>query len=386
MVIHPRSGACAISSCWIVAWLWLIGVSPCLGDEWVENTETEPVRVKVLLRGLENPWALAFLPDGRLLVTERPGRLRLINNNKLDPQPIEGLPSISSFGQGGLLDVVLSPGFVNDRLVYFSYVAAGPGGVGTEIARGRLENHRLTDVQVIFRLNPKSRGGRHFGSRLVFDHKGRLYVTLGDRGDRSRAQRLDDHAGSIVRIEDDGSIPADNPFRHRKSARPEIFSFGNRNVQGAALHPQTGELWTHEHGPQGGDELNVIRAGRNYGWPVITYGVNYGIGTQIGEGTHRQGMEQPLYYWVPSIATSGMSFYTGERFPQWQNNLFVGSLKYSLLVRLELEGEKVVHEERMLEDKLGRIRDVRVGPDGLIYVLTDKDNGVLARIEPLDTN
>ncbi len=386
MVIHPRSGAFAISSYWIVPWLWLTGVSPALGTEWVENTEKAPVRVKVLVRGLENPWALAFLPDGRLLVTERPGRLRLINNNKLDPLPIDGLPAITSFGQGGLLDVALSPGFVNNRLVYFSYVAAGSGGVGTEIARGRLENHRLENVQVIFRMNQKSRGGRHFGSRLVFDHKGQLYITLGDRGDRSRAQHLDDHAGSIVRIEEDGSIPADNPFRQHKSARPEIFSFGNRNVQGAALHPQTGELWAHEHGPQGGDELNIIRAGRNYGWPVITYGVNYGIGTKIGEGTHKEGMEQPLYYWVPSIATSGMTFYTGERFPQWQNNLFIGSLQYDLLVRLELEGEKVVHEERMLEDKLGRIRDVRVGPDGLIYVLTDEDNGVLARIEPLDRN
>jgi glucose/arabinose dehydrogenase len=233
-------------------------------------------------------------------------------------------------------------------------------------------------------MQPKVSGGRHFGSRLVFDRSGHLYVTLGERGDQERAQRMDEHLGKVVRLHDDGRIPADNPFRSRPGALPEIFSLGNRNVQGAALHPVTGELWAHEHGPQGGDELNVIRAGANYGWPVITYGRNYGTGTQIGEGTHKAGMVQPLHYWVPSIAPSGMAFYSGERFARWRGNLFVGALKDEMLVRLTLDGEKVVGEERMLQGRLGRIRDVREGPDGYLYLLTDESSAVLARIEPAD--
>ena len=232
-------------------------------------------------------------------------------------------------------------------------------------------------------MQPKSGTGRHFGSRLVFDGKGHLYITLGDRGERPRAQQLDDHAGSVIRLNDDGSVPPDNPYIATDKALPEIFSYGNRNMQGAALHPRTGELWTHEHGPQGGDEINVIRAGVNYGWPVITYGVNYGIGTRIGAGTHQEGMAQPLYYWVPSIAPSGMAFYTGDAIPQWQGNLLVGSLKFSALVRLELDGEKVLHEERLLRGELGRIRDVRQGPDGLVYLLTDASNGGLFRLSPV---
>jgi glucose/arabinose dehydrogenase len=255
-------------------------------------------------------------------------------------------------------------------------------GYGTEVVRGRLDGDVLRDTEVIFRAEPKSAGGRHFGSRLVFDGAGDLFITLGDRGERYRAQDLGDHAGSVVRLADDGGVPADNPFTGRAGARGEIFSLGNRNVQGAALHPETGELWAHEHGPQGGDELNVIRAGVNYGWPVITYGVEYVIGTAIGEGTSKQGMAQPLHYWAPSIAPSGMTFYTADRFPAWRGNLFVGSLKFRQLVRLVLEGEEVVHEERMLDEVLGRIRDVRQGPDGLLYLLTDAPDGVLARIEP----
>jgi glucose/arabinose dehydrogenase len=237
-------------------------------------------------------------------------------------------------------------------------------------------------VQVIFRMQPKTSGGRHFGSRIVFDRQGFLYVTLGERGEQERAQRLDEHLGKIVRLHDDGRIPEDNPFRNRPGARPEIFSLGNRNVQGAALHPVTGELWTHEHGPQGGDELNVIRAGVNYGWPIITYGRNYGTGTKIGEGTHKPRMAQPLHYWVPSIAPSGMAFYTGDKFTKWRGDLFVGALRDQMLVRLRLEGEKVVNEERMLKGALGRIRDVRQGPDGYIYLLTDEADGAIARIEP----
>jgi len=236
---------------------------------------------------------------------------------------------------------------------------------------------------VLFRQEPKSGGGRHFGSRLVFDRQGYLYITLGDRGEMERAQNLNDLAGKIVRLHDDGRIPADNPFVDRAGARPEIYSLGNRNVQGAALHPVTGELWTHEHGPQGGDEVNVIRAGRNYGWPVITYGVEYVIGTKIGEGAHKPGMEQPLHVWTPSIAPSGMAFYQGDRFPRWRGDLFVGALRDQMVTRLRLDGEKVVGEERLLEGKLGRIRDVRAGPDGYLYLLTDARNGVIARLEPV---
>jgi glucose/arabinose dehydrogenase len=254
--------------------------------------------------------------------------------------------------------------------------------VGTEVIRGRLQGSQLADVRTVFRAEPKSGGGRHFGSRLVFDRNGLLYVTLGERGEQERAQKLDDHAGKIVRIGDDGRVPDDNPFRGTAGAKPEIYSLGNRNVQGAALHPQTGVLWAHEHGPQGGDEVNVIRAGTNYGWPVITYGANYGTGTKIGEGTEKPGMAQPIHKWVPSIAPSGMAFYEGDKFSKWKGNLFVGALKDRMLVRLELEGERITKEERMLKDTLGRIRDVRSGPDGYLYLLTDSSDGALVRLEP----
>jgi glucose/arabinose dehydrogenase len=347
------------------------------------TTQEHSFQVVKLVEGLEHPWALAFLPDGRMLVTERPGRLRIVGTDrKLDAQPVAGLPAITPHGQGGLMDVALHPRFTENSLIYISYAARGEGGVSTEVARGRLSGRRLEDVQVIFRQLPKSGGGRHFGSRLVFDRAGFLYITLGDRGEMERAQKPDDHAGSVIRLHDDGRVPQDNPFAGKPGWKPEKFTLGNRNIQGAALHPQTGLLWTHEHGPQGGDEVNVIRAGVNYGWPVITYGVNYGFGTKIGEGTHKTGMAQPLHYWVPSIAPSGMAFYTGDRFPRWRGDLFVGALRDQMLVRLKLDGEKVVAEERMLTGTLGRIRDVRNGPDGLIYLLTDDSRGVLARLEP----
>ncbi|MEN8728900.1 MAG: PQQ-dependent sugar dehydrogenase, partial [Desulfuromonadales bacterium] len=349
----------------------------------VIKTQEHDLRIAEIATGLEHPWGLAFLPDGRMLVTERPGRLRVIKDGRLATEPVAGLPPIEARGQGGLLDVALHPDFAENRLIYFSYAGSGEGGVSTEVARGKLADHRLEDVQVIFRQQPKSKTGRHFGSRLVFDQAGYLYITLGDRGDRQRAQRPDDHAGSVIRLHDDGRIPADNPFIGKQGWQPEKFTLGNRNIQGAALHPRTGELWAHEHGPQGGDEINVIRAGVNYGWPVITYGVNYVIGTAIGEGTHKPGMAQPLYYWVPSIAPSGMTFYTGDRFPRWRGDLFVGSLKDRMLVRLSLDGEQVVGEERFLHDALGRIRDVRQGPDGLLYLLTDENDGALVRLEPV---
>lgn len=364
------------------------------------HTEEHSFRITPLAAGLEHPWGLAFLPDGRMLVTERPGRLRIVNAGRLDtkpiselpqtapedllePLPVRGVPQVVARGQGGLLDVALHPRFAENGLVYLSYAGAGKSGIGTEVARGRLVGSRLEDVQVIFRMQPKSDTRQHFGSRLVFDRDGYLYITLGDRGDMDRAQRPDDHAGSVIRLHDDGRVPNDNPFVGKPGWKPEKFTLGNRNMQGAALHPRTGELWAHEHGPQGGDEINIIRAGVNYGWPVITYGVNYGIGTPIGEGTHKDGMAQPIHYWVPSIAPSGMAFYTGDPFPRWRGDLFVGALRDQMLVRLRLEGEKVVHEERMLKGVLGRIRDVRQGPDGYLYLLTDEREGVLVRLEPV---
>jgi glucose/arabinose dehydrogenase len=327
---------------------------------------------------------VAFLPDGRFLVTEREGRLRLIEaDGRLRSAPVAGLPAeVHQHGQGGLLDVALHPDFARNHLVYFSYAERGRGGYGTTVARARFEDDALHDTEVLFRMALKSRQGRHFGSRLVFDREGHLFITLGDRGDRPRAQDLNDHAGSLIRLSADGSVPDDNPFIDTPGALPEIFSYGHRNMQGATLNPFTGRLWTHEHGPQGGDEINVPEAGVNHGWPVITYGVNYGIGTQIGEGTAKPGMAQPLYYWVPSIAPSGMTFYDGPHFPGWQGDLFVGSLKFRLLVRLEIEDDRVVHEERMLAGEFGRIRDVRQGPDGLIYLLTDESNGQLLRLVP----
>ena len=356
---------------------------PPVGQGQTIKTQEYAVRVVKLVEGLEHPWGLAFLPDGGMLVTERPGRLRIVGKDgRLDPQPVAALPAISAHGQGGLLDVALHPRFSQNGLIYLSYAARGTGGVGTEVARGRLSGYRIENVEVIFRQQPKGSTGRHFGSRLVFDREGFLYITLGDRGEMERAQKADDHAGSVIRLHDDGRVPADNPFVGRPGWKPEKYTLGNRNIQGAALHPQSGLLWTHEHGPQGGDEINVIRPGVNYGWPVITYGVNYGIGTRIGEGTQKAGMAQPLHYWVPSIAPSGMAFYTGDRFPGWRGNLFVGALRDQMLVRLTLDGERVVSEERMLKNVLGRIRDVRNGPDGFLYLLTDESNGMLARIEP----
>ncbi|MBO3707415.1 MAG: PQQ-dependent sugar dehydrogenase [Candidatus Accumulibacter sp.] len=364
--------------------LLLAGIWPLAAAAQVFASELQRFRLRIVSEGLEHPWGLAFLPDGRMLVSERPGRLRLIDaSGRLDPEPVRGLPPVAAFGQGGLLDVALHPRYRDNGWIYLSYVGEGPGGYGTEVLRGRLQGRTLHDVQILFRMRPKSGGGQHFGARLVFDRQGFLFITLGDRGEMQRAQRLDDHAGSVIRLHDDGSVPADNPFVARPGALPEKFTLGNRNIQGAALHPDSGELWTHEHGPQGGDEINLIRAGSNYGWPVITYGRNYGSGTPIGEGTARPGIEPPLHQWTPSIAPSGMAFYTGERFPHWRGNLFVGALRDQMLLRLQLDGARVVHQEPLLKNTIGRIRDVRAGPDGFIYVLTDSPRGVVARLEPL---
>jgi len=346
------------------------------------RSEEHPFTVTRVLSGLSHPWALAFLPDGRLLITERDGRMRVAKDGKLEAQPLAGLPQVTPHGQGGLMDVVLHPNYAQNQLIYWSYSARGSDGVGTEVARGKLLGNKVEGAQVIFRQSPKGGTGRHFGSRLVFDRAGFLYIALGDRGEQERAQKPDDHAGSVIRLHDDGKVPQDNPFVGKAGWKPEKYTLGNRNQQGAALHPGTGVLWTHEHGPQGGDEVNIIRAGTNYGWPVITYGVNYGTGTKIGEGAAKAGMAQPVHKWVPSIAPSGMAFYTGDKFPRWKADLFVGSLKDQMLVRLKLEGEKVVKEERMLRGVMGRIRDVRQGPDGALYLLTDEPIGIVAKLEP----
>ncbi|HXF95047.1 MAG TPA: PQQ-dependent sugar dehydrogenase [Gemmatimonadales bacterium] len=341
------------------------------------------IRVVTVARGLEHPWALAFLPDGRMLVTERPGRMRIVEpDGRLSP-PLKGVPAVWAQGQGGLLDVVLAPDFPQSRALYLSYAEpAALGRAGTTVARARLAEGGLEDVTVIFRQEPKRLAGQHFGSRLVFTPDGLLFITTGDRGARDAAQDLALPIGKVIRIRPDGGVPQGNPFLGRRGVRPEIWSYGHRNIQGAALHPETGRLWTAEHGAMGGDEVNVPQAGRNYGWPVITYGRDYS-GARIGEGTAKPGMEQPVHYWDPSIAPSGMAFYAGDRFPAWRGDLFVGSLRYGLLVRLELQGERVVAEERLLEGLGDRVRDVRQGPDGYLYLVTDEAAGRILRIEPV---
>ena len=341
------------------------------------------VRAQTIARGLDHPWALAFLPDGRLLVTERPGRLRIVDQDGRVSEPLAGVPQVLARGQGGLLDVTLDPRFEDNRLVYLSYAEPGAGGTaGTAVARGRLGQGRFEDVRVIYQQQPKVQGSAHFGSRLVFARDGTLFVTQGDRfAHRDGAQDLSVGIGKIVRINPDGSVPRDNPFVGRAGARPEIWSYGHRNVQSAALHPRTGQLWTVEHGARGGDELNRPEAGKNYGWPVITYGVDYS-GERIGEGTAKPGMEQPVYYWDPVIAPSGMTFYTGDAFPNWKGSLFIGSLDRGLLVRLTLKDGRVAREERYLADLGERIRDVRQGPDGLLYLLTDSGHGRVLRVLP----
>jgi len=340
------------------------------------------VRAETFVDGLERPWALAFLPDGRLLVTERPGRLRVVSGQGRLSEPVRGVPEVYASGQGGLLDVAIDPKFAENRWIYLSYAEPGDGGAGTAVARARFAEDRLEELQVIYRQQPKVRSRNHFGSRLVFAPDRTLFVTQGDRFDYSEAaQDLSNHIGKIVRIRPDGTVPQDNPFVGRSGARPEIWSYGHRNVQAAALDPQTGRLWTVEHGARGGDELNQPQAGRNYGWPVISYGVHYS-GLKIGEGTAKPGMEQPVYYWDPVIAPSGATFYRGDVFPGWKGSLLVGSLR-GALVRLVIENGKVAREERYLAELGERIRDVQEGPDGLIYVVTDASRGRVLRVQPV---
>jgi len=344
-------------------------------------------RPEVVASGLENPWGVSFLPDGRFLVTEKPGRMRVIGADGKLGAPLAGLPRISAGGQGGLLDVLVDTGFAQNRTLYFCFSEPDEAGASnsTALARAKLsaDDGRLENVTVIFSQRPKVASRNHFGCRIVDAKDGTLFLTLGERFSRKEdAQKLDNHLGKIVRIGKDGSVPKDNPFVGRAGALPEIWSYGHRNGQGATLGPD-GKLWMHEHGPQGGDEINIPQAGRNYGWPVITYGENYG-GGKIGDGiTRKEGMEQPLHYWVPSIAPSGMAFLNSDRYgPAWKNNLFVGSLKFGYLDRIELKDGKVVGEQKLLEEGKARIRDVKQGLDGLLYVLTDESDGKLIRLRP----
>jgi len=342
----------------------------------------ERVRVERFAAGLEHPWAIAFLPDGRLLVTERPGRLRPVSRDGTVGPAIAGVPAVYARGQGGLLDVALDPDFAANRLIYLSYAEPRPGGAATAVARGRLAEDltSLGDVQVIFRQEPVYSGGNHFGSRLVFAPDGTLFVTLGERFDlMDKAQDLSTTLGKVMRINRDGSVPADNPFRDRPGARPEIFSYGHRNVQAGAIEPVTGRLWTVEHGPRGGDEVNKPEAGKNYGWPVISYGRHYS-GAKIGEGTSKPGMEQPLFYWDPSIAPSGAAFYTGDLFPAFRGHLFVGALAGQALVEVKVRDGRVIGEERL--DLGKRVRDVRQGPDGALWLAIDAEDGEILRLVP----
>ncbi|WP_244314207.1 PQQ-dependent sugar dehydrogenase [Pannonibacter tanglangensis] len=331
-------------------------------------------------RGLENPWGLAFLPDGRMLVTERPGRLRLVSAEGELSAPLNGVPVVYDTGQGGLLDVAVDPQFAENSTIYLSYAAPVSGGGTTAIARARLTQSGLSDVTVIFTAKTRGSSGRHYGSRLAFGPDGLLYATIGDHGDDDSAQDLGLHSGKVIRITRTGEPAPGNPFIGRSGALPEIFTYGNRNPQGLTVTPEGG-IWAHEHGPRGGDEINVLRAGANYGWPVITHGRAYS-GLSIGEGKEKPGMEQAIHLYVPSIAPSGMAFYSGSRFPAWQGDLFLGALAGTHLNRLEIEGGKVVGEERLLEDLGERIRDVRSGPDGHLYLLTDSEEGRLIRIAP----
>lgn len=368
-----------------------LGLLACFAaSPWVSaapldiKTETGSLQVNTIAEGLENLWSLAFLPDGRMLVTERPGRLRIVDAKGKVGEPLRGLPAIDAQGQGGLLDVVLAPDFATSQRIYFSYAEPGDKkGNSTAVSYATLKEDRLENVTRVFSQQPKIESSGHFGSRLVWAPDGTLFITLGERySAKDDAQTLDTHHGKVVRINADGSVPADNPFVKTKGALPEIWSYGHRNVQGAAIHPLTKELWTGEHGPQGGDELNIDRAGKNYGWPVITYGENYG-GGKIGEGTHKEGMEQPQHKWVPSIATAGFIFYTGDKFPQWKNNILLASLNGKTLVRLVLEGDKIVKEERLLTQELGqRLRSVVQGPDGLVYLVTDESDAKIYQLSP----
>ncbi|MGV6871159.1 PQQ-dependent sugar dehydrogenase [Pseudochelatococcus sp. B33] len=349
-----------------------------------ERTEKAEITVTTVASGLEHPWGIAFLPDGSFLVTERPGRLRRVEANGSLSAPFAGVPAVFARGQAGLLDIALDLEFAANNVVYIAYVEPRDGGSGIALIRAvvDLPSRALSQVEVIYRQNETFSGTANFGVRVVPAEDGLLFITIGDRfTTRDKAQDLDSHLGKVLRINTDGSVPIDNPFVGQDDALPEIWSIGHRNPQGAALHPVTGELWIADHGPRGGDEINIVRRGLNYGWPIITYGVDYS-GAPVGIGTAREGLEQPVYYWVPSIAPSGLAFHRGGRIVPWRESLFVGALAGQALVRLEVADETVTHEERLLTGLNERIRDVRTGPDGYLYLLTDSDDGRILRVSP----
>lgn len=394
-LLHSFASAAArptptwFSGLWCVAsWVAVFAAGGLTSVGAHAATPAEP-QVEVVARGLVHPWSVGFLPDGRFLVTERPGRLRLVEANGKLSTPLAGLPPVSGGGQCGLLDVLVDPDFARNQRVFFSYAEPGPTEAGqpgnsTAVASARLVGTQLTDLKRLFQQSPKVASQAHCGGRLALGQDGRLFLTLGERFSRKDdAQNLGNHLGKVVRLTVDGQVPTDNPFVNRPGAQPELWSYGHRNVQGAAIHPQTGELWTTEHGPQGGDELNRTLPGRNHGWPLITYGRNYGSGTRIGEGTERADVQAPAWHWVPtSIAPSGLAFVTSPRYPAWQGSLLLGALRGQALVRLSLAGNTVTAEERLLTRMEERIRDVRQGPDGWIYLLTDNEDGRLLRLKP----
>jgi glucose/arabinose dehydrogenase len=355
------------------------------------ETNDHRIRVVTLAKGLSYPWSMAFLPDGSMLVTERPGRLRILRNGVLQPGPIAGVPEVRAINQGGLMEIALHPNFAQNNLVYMTYSKAGPGEASatTALYRARFDGKQLTDGRDIFVADAWSETNLHFGSRLAFGRDGMLYMSIGERNQRQRAQNTNDHAGKILRLRDDGSVPSDNPFVGKAGYKPEIYSYGHRSPQGLAIHPETGEVWESEHGPLGGDEVNVIQPGRNYGWPVITYGREYN-GAVITDQPVREGMEQPRFFWVPAIGMSGLTFYTGDRFPAWKGHAFVGALSHLQiqLVRLQGTSPRVMERESILAPLRQRVRDVRQGPDGFLYVATDSDygrrdgTGMILRIEP----
>ena len=368
----------------IIIFLVLVaGLSASYAFTLPKEKKNNSFEVEVIAEGLEYPWGMVFLPNGDLLVTEREGRLRRVSDGKLQDAAISGLPdNMYIEGQGGLLDVTIDPEFSENNLIYFSYAGNGEGGAGTEVAKARLNGDALEDLEVIFKVQPKTQGQNHYGSRLLFDNDGLLYITLGDRyAFMDEAQNTTNHLGSIVRIKTDGSFPLDNPFFNDLKAKPEIYAYGVRNAQGIALRPSDGVIWYHEHGPRGGDELNILKAGANYGWPKITYGIDYS-GATISEETHAPGMEQPVVFWDPSIAPSGMDFYTGDKFLEWKGDIFLGALAHRHLRRLKLEGDVVIEQEVLLKDRNERIRAVKTGPDGFLYVLTDSYEGTILRLQP----
>lgn len=347
----------------------------------VLTSRDQSFRLDTVVTGLEVPWGMAFLPDGSVLITERPGRLRIVRDGNLLEEPVEGMPSVHASGQGGLMDVVLHPEYEENGWIYISYSKSGSGGANTAIIRARLDENRLTDTEELFWGEPRTTRGQHFGSRITFGRDGYLYFSIGDRGERDNAQNLSNHAGKVMRLHDDGHIPEDNPFIDEEGAKPEIYAYGLRNIQGMRLHPDTGEIWSHKHGPRGGDEINIIQGGLNYGWPLITHGVNYN-GSVITPDTARAGLEQPFLHWTPSIAPCGMDFVAGDRYPGWQGDLMVGTLRPQYLHRVKLDNSELVSQEELLQG-IGRIRDVRLAPDGFLYLAVET-GGSVVRLLPAD--